>query len=144
MAAGSSSPNGDLVSEVQTISARLAEADLRVERIVHLDTMAMTGALHRELAEWLMSDCKHLLFEAFRWDLADMGPDRDVLEEALAWAPHGGWILEVATPVKKRLSNGGVIHSWGFTESKAFYSATYEQALEQAFAWVDTREPEDG
>lgn len=129
-----------------TLTERCFDANLRVDRIVHLPAM-LTADIDDDLFEWLTDDCAELLAAVLGVDdlqaaLTQYGTGRDAqretLQEAVAWKRLEGWIVESSTPEILKSKTGARRWSWGCYLSKTFYADTYEAALDQAFDWVDT------
>lgn len=109
---------------------RLYDALLHVDRVVHLDTITGEGDDEDKL-DWMIASCDRLLEGLYGWD--DVGTwEIDELEEAILGHAVTGWLLEVSTPERGRWPT----YSWGAMYSAVFHGATYDEALEKAFAWV--------
>ncbi len=131
------------------LAERCFDAGMRVECIVHLAT-ANDDGFEDDVFEFLTYDCEDLLIEKFQprieaqgiqWEsldaLLDTYGDRtyqraEALRELLEDAGLYGWIVVAST--RTRTPSGP--DSWKLRTDKAFYADTYEEALEQAFAWT--------
>ncbi len=138
------------MNDNRELAERCFYATVRVERIVHLATMASDDSIDSDLAEWLEDDCAELLTEVLGHPLGEVvsqyGPGnsrrREALLEALVDKPALGWIIEMATPtMTPNADNTSASFSWGQYRMRAFYGESYEEALEKGFAWAQSTHP---
>lgn len=127
-----------------TLSDRLYEADCRIDKIVHLETMVVDD-IDDDLFEWMTDGIEHVLRVALEIDnfdemLNQYGADHhsqvEALREAILHKPLTGWLVQASTPVKKFHENGYGF-SWGHTKACTFYAEQYADALEAAIAWAE-------
>lgn len=125
--------------EIRTLRDRMYEAAMRVERIVHTESMLVESP-DRDLIEWLTEhdDLLEAIKAEVDWDeswgsLADLDPE-EFMEAT--WGLKG-WVVEVAQPVMKR--NGvGFSYSWGHYRTRRFLAPSYPEALEAGLAWAES------
>jgi hypothetical protein len=118
------------VSIQPTLRERCFDALLRVNRIVHLDTMTADSP-DSDVLDFLTANVG-VLAEHYGWDNDPEELDEDDIQDGLADEGATGWIIEASTPERDHWP----YFSWGLTTFKAFYGETYEEALEKAFTWV--------
>lgn len=127
----------------RTLGERCYDVSLRVERIVHLDTMLHVDVADEDVVEWLAGDAALALAGALGWTENDFrtavnefGWTDGALQTILGDQGVRGWLIEAAHPETKR-SAGGYSVSWSSYCVKVFYAATYAAAVEAALAWAD-------
>lgn len=109
---------------------RCFDSLVRVNRIVHLDTMTADSP-DSDVLDFLTENVG-VLAERYGWDDGNDALDEDDVEDGLVEEGATGWLIEASTPERDKWPR----YSWGLTTFKAFYGETYEEALEKAFAWV--------
>ena len=136
------------MAAVIEVSERCYDADMRVERIVHLGTMA-TVEPDYDLTEWLVNEAGFALASILGIDAADLNvfldddgeltdEGREELPITIARHAASGWIIEVAQPEFTKTPSGARSYSWGIYTTKCFGSSvSYDDALAQAFAWAE-------
>lgn len=108
------------------------DANVRIGRIVHLDTAICAGDVDFDLEEYLTEHADHL-----GWDLAGYP---DVAEFLYDTGRDRGWVIEAHTPVPFSFSDDGTSYgySWGHYAIGVFHTDTYEAGVEAACAWAAT------
>lgn len=115
-------------SPLPALSQRCHEAVLRVDHILHLDTMAID--LDTDTAETICDALTQL-------GLADESIDADEVADSPGWLLSelgGGWLVQAATPVRASRDEP---FSWGYTAARWFHAGTYESAVDQALVWAE-------
>lgn len=63
--------------------------------------------------------------------------------EALINSGHRGFLVQVSTPVMKRIKSGVDVFSWGRKYLMWVYGDTFDEAWEEAKRWAAVRQEED-
>lgn len=126
-------------NDTMSLSERCYEALLRVSKIIHLDAMT-ADAIDYDVREFLTDDAADITAELLGVEPNELYEwDRDEFDDVWSWKRPSGWMIEAATPVKSKPSGTGFMFSWGHCWLGRFYGATYDEALEKAFAWAESR-----
>ena len=134
---------------------RFEEADqlqLRVEHVCDLASLLGSGGLEDkrfpEPLEWIEDHMTEKYFhgravELFRLLSAFEEPEAWEFGEALIDSGHRGFLVQVSTPVMKRLKGGIDVFSWSRKYIMWVYGDTFEEAWEDAKRWATERQEED-
>lgn len=134
----------------RTMIDRCFAANVRVERIVHLATMACGEPIEEDLFELLTDDWAPFMAELLGITSGNLdealnqwGDRRDAREEALQqalnWHPLTGWIVAASHPVYTKMG-ASLGFTWAIYDTKPFYADTYDAALEQAITWAEAEQ----
>ena len=121
------------------LSKQFFEANLRVEKIIHL-AGALSFDCHTSDAEDAFNEDPELVFEALGLPVPeDDGSDIDMDQicDLLLHEKKLGFLVWFCTPVPTRFHKEpeGMSYSWGYTQGTWIYAETIEDAFSAGFKW---------
>lgn len=123
------------------IANRAYEQVLRVDKVIHL-AVANDGNECTDDLRAFFDDSPEDVERLFKFDASD--DELWVFLEHLVNERFDGFLICAAAPVRKYHPDGvGASLSWGYYRTRWLYAETYEEALEQAFAWAAEKAAED-
>lgn len=134
---------------------RFEEADqlqLRVEHVCDLASLLGSGGLEDkrfpEPLEWMEDSMTEKYFfgravELFKLLSAFEDPEAWEIGEAIINSGHRGFLVQVSTPIMKRIESGIDVFSWSRKYPMWVYGDTFEEAWEDAKRWAIERHAMD-
>jgi len=128
------------------------QLELRVEHVCDLASLLGSGALEDkhfpEPLEWIEDGCSERDFFGRAIEIFQLLPAFDEataweIGEALITSAHLGFLVQVSTPVMKRLKGGGDVFSWGRKYPIWVYGDTFDEAWEEAKRWAAERRAQE-
>lgn len=130
--------NAGDVRDYETLSERAYEEMVRVDRIVHVDTMWVSGCVDSDMHDLIVYDAPaELVSPLLNVPPEDVsGLSYDQFDEVIGYELPSGWLIQASSPCRQYHpgESSGFSFSWGWCELRWFYGKTYDEALEAAFA----------
>lgn len=119
--------------EHRAIAKTFYLSNIRVDALVHLATSGTQGALHNTVEDHFKNEWDEI------WAAIGLKAPEDEDADAIACTlvdhNHLGFLVNVATPVPKNITETGYSYSWSNYTSKWFYGEDLEAVYETAMEW---------
>ncbi|MCL4414013.1 MAG: hypothetical protein M1522_04575 [Actinobacteria bacterium] len=101
---------------------------MRIDRIIDLDVIGDEPST--DVIEWLAEHADDILAHQLDCDLDEVDAELTLDE----YESLHGWVVQAATPTRDCWPG----FSWGSYLTKVFFGETYDEAFEEAAAWVES------
>lgn len=120
--------------QYSNLADQFEESNLRVEKLIHIATMALPGSMADDVFE-AFEDGGDELWSALELDSSY--DDSWEIWENLYKHKKLGFLGEFATPIPKYVSSSMYVWSWGRYTTKWIYAETLESLYLQAVDWQE-------